>query len=305
MSKELYKVHRPKKLSQLRGQDQAVKVLNGFIKNNKIPHFLLLVGPSGCGKTTIARILKKKLKCGDRDFAEINAASERGIELVREIKSKMGLAPISGEVRIYLIDEAHQLTGTAEEAFLKMLEDTPDHVYFIFCTTNPEKLKKTTRTRASQIAVRPLNSTEMRDLLMDILEKEDKRIKEEIGTKIIEHSDGSPRRALQILDQVLQVEDEEDQLKCVQAAEVEKEGIEIARALLKPKPSWSEVAKLVREVTMEPEDIRWMILGYMTKVLLGGGKMAKRAYVVINCFRDNFYDCKKAGLAAACWEACG
>src|SRR5690606_3369465 len=108
-----------------------------------IPHAMLFTGPSGCGKTTLARILRVKLRCSDNDFQEINAADFRGIDSIRSMRQQVGAAPLGGDSRIWLIDEAHSMTADAQNAFLKLLEDTPRHVYFFLATTDPQKLKKT------------------------------------------------------------------------------------------------------------------------------------------------------------------
>ena len=99
---ELYKKHRPASFDNVIGQDEAVRSLSEFVKNNKIPHAILFTGPSGVGKTTLARILKDHLGCGDPDFQEINTADFRGIDTVREIRQRMGLAPMFGKSRVWL-----------------------------------------------------------------------------------------------------------------------------------------------------------------------------------------------------------
>jgi len=107
---ELYKKYRPKKLGNIVGQSNAVNILQSFIDEGKIPHSLLFSGPSGCGKTTFARIIKRKLKCGDYDFTELNCADARGIDMTREIRSRLNQSPISGKCRVWLLDECHKLT---------------------------------------------------------------------------------------------------------------------------------------------------------------------------------------------------
>lgn len=301
MTNELYRVHRPTNLKRVIGQADAVRTIEGFISKNKIPHFILFAGPSGCGKTTLARILKKHLKCGDQDFAEINCADLRGIDTVRDIRSRMGLAPISGAVRIWLIDEAHQLTTQAQDAFLKMLEDTPEHVYFIMATTDPNKLKPTVRTRATVVTVKAMNPVGQKALIEAILAKEDKTLSEEVIDKIVEMAEGSARKALVILNAVINLEDETEQLNAIAATDASKPAIEIARKLLDTRTKWPEMARLIKSVEDDPETIRWLILSYMSNVLLSG-KAVGRAYACLNAFRDNFYDSKKAGLTAACYE---
>ncbi len=300
---ELYKKYRPKSLDEMIGQNNSVKILKSFLKNNALPHALLFTGPSGCGKTTLARILRKELDCGKYDFTELDCADFKGIEMVRNIRSHLNQAPISGKCRVWLIDECHKMTGDAQNAFLKMLEDTPDHVYFMLATTDPQKLKNTIKTRCTEIVVRSLNSKSMSKLLSDICTKEKTKIPEEVIEKITECGNGSARKALVLLNQIIELEDEDDMVEAIKATTAEEQAIIIARTLFNPKARWADMAKVLKETSSEePEQIRWMVLGYAKNVLLSGGKLSGRAYLIIDAFRDHFYDSKHAGLAAAAYE---
>jgi len=301
--KELYRKHRPTKFSEVVGQNGSVKVLQTKLKSKTLPHALLFTGPSGCGKTTFARILRKELSCGKHDFTELDCADFRGIEMVRNIRSHLYQAPISGKCRIWLIDECHKMTSDAQDAFLKMLEDTPDHVYFMLATTDPQKLKKTIKTRCTEIVVRSLNRKSMSNLLSHICKLEEIEIPEEVTEKVIECSDGSARKALVLLNQVIELDNEDDMIQAIKATTAEVQAITIARALLNSRTNWSEMAKILKQTSdEEPESIRWMVLGYAKTVLLSGGKLSGRAYLIIDAFRDHFYDSKHAGLVAACYE---
>ena len=303
MSNELYKKHRPTKFNEIIGQDSSIKVLQTKLKSKTLPHALLFSGPSGCGKTTLARILRKKLGCGKHDFTELNTADFRGIEMVRDIRSHLYQAPISGKCRIWLIDECHKMTGDAQNAFLKMLEDTPNHVYFMLATTDPQKLKNTIRTRCTEIVVRTLNHKSMLKLFSHICTMEKTKLSEEVIEKIIECSNGSARKALVLLDQVIGLDNEDDMIEAIKTTTAEVQAIVIARALFNPRTKWIEMAKILKEtVDEEPEQIRWMILGYAKNVLLSGGKLSSRAYLIIDTFRDHFYDSKWAGLVASAYE---
>lgn len=299
---ELYKKYRPKTLEQLLGQDGAVKALNTLIEKKKIPHSILITGPSGCGKTTIARILRRKVHCGETDFTEVNCADFRGIDMVREIRQRMMLAPISGKSRVWLIDEVHQLTPAAQDAFLKLLEDTPRHVYFILATTDPHKLKATIKTRCHDIAVKALSAKVLEQLVLRTAEAESIELADEVVDSLVAHSEGSARKVLVLLHSVLDIEDSEEQLQAIESSDVKAQAIEVAKLLMNPRTQWSAIAKVLKGLDDEAEAVRWLVLGYASSVLLGGGKMAPRAYVIINAFRDNFFDSKKAGLAAACYE---
>lgn len=305
MAIELYRKHRPTIFKQVVGQDKAVAMLEEMVKKNKVPHAILLSGPSGTGKTTLARILKSKLNCSDHDFAEINCADFRGIDMIREIRQRMGLSPLKGTCRIWLIDECQKLTGDAMSAALKLLEDTPKHVYFLLATTDPGKLLKTIHTRCTEIKLGNLDPKCLEDLVRTIANKEGFKPSEDVVERLAEVADGSARKALVLLHQVMELDKEEDQLEAIQSSDSKQQAINIAKALMDPRTKWSEMAGILKEVDEEPEGIRHLVLAYSTKVLLGGGRMSERAFVVINAFRDHWFDCRRAGLVASCWEVLG
>lgn len=298
---ELYKKYRPKTFKRLAGQPETVSALMGMLKKG-FPHSILLSGPSGCGKTTIARILRGKLRCGEHDFSEMNCADFRGIDMVRDIRGTMNLAPMGGECRIWLIDEAHQLSSQAQNAFLKILEDTPKHVYFMLATTIPEKLLKTIRTRCTDVTVKSVPADAMAEHLGAVLKAEKKTVDSDVIDKIVECAEGSARKALVLLDTVLGMENVKEQMEVVAKASAQTAGIEIARALMKGE-RWPAVAKILKECNEDPESLRWMILGYFRTVLLGGGKYSARAAQIMSFFENNFYDTKAAGLALCCYLA--
>lgn len=303
MKTEYYKRFRPKTLKGVVGQEGAVASLQRFIDQGTIPHCIMLTGPSGCGKTTIGRILKTHLNCGDADYLEINSADFKGIDTIREIRRMVNLAPISGDCRIWLIDEAHKLTNDAQNALLKLLEDTPDHAYFLLATTDPQKLIKTIHTRASEVKLQSLNSAPLKRVMQRVIDKEKLSVGDKVLDEIVDAADGSARKALVILQQVASLAEEAEQLQAVQATSLNKdEAIKLARALVNPRVSWKEVAPILRELKDEPEGIRYLVLGYCRSILLSGGPLAPRAYMIIDIFSANFYDSKHAGLAAACWE---
>jgi DNA polymerase-3 subunit gamma/tau len=299
---ELYKKYRPETLEEVVGQPEAVAMLNGmFTRKGGVPHFILFTGPSGCGKTTLARIIKEAVGCGDHDFSEMNCANTRGIDMVRDLQNRAGLRPIQGKCRVWLIDEAQQLTKDAQNAFLKLLEDTPKHCYFMFATTDPDKLVATVKTRATEIVLRPVGAADIIKLLKRVVKAEQLAVSLAVIDRIAEEAQCSPRKALVILDQIMGVEGEEAQLEAVYLTEEAHSSDEIVKLLLKKAP-WPAVAAVLKGCKDEdPENIRRRILGYATAVLLGGNA---RAFVIIDCFSKAFYDSGKAGLVAACYEAC-
>lgn len=301
--KELYKKYRPKTLKGVVGQTSAIASLQRLVEQNKIPHALLLTGPSGCGKTTIGRILRDILGCGKTDYMEVNSADFKGIDTIREIRRMVNLSPIAGKCRIWMIDEAHKLTSDAQNALLKLLEDTPSHVYFILATTDPHKIIKTIHTRCSEVKLQALNTKELERIIQRTVDKLGKQITPEVLQEIAEAAEGSGRKALVILEQVICLDTEQEQLAAIQATTLNKDAaIDLARALVNPRADWKQVAAILKNINDEPEAVRYLVLGYCRAILLSGGPLASRAFTIIDIFSSNFYDSKQAGLAAACWE---
>ena len=303
--KELYKRYRPKTLKEIVGQPEAVITLQSLIDNDDIPHTILFCGPSGVGKTTIARILRNLVKCGPTDFQEINCADKRGMETIRRINQEMNLAPISGESRMWLLDEVHRLPeNMSQSILLKMLEDTPKHVYFVLATTHPQKLLSTIRTRSTIINLKPLSSKSLEGLITSVLQKEGKlKLSEEVRDKIVDNSQGSARQALVLLNQVLYLSNDKERLAAIISPTTEKKAIDLCRLLISPRCQWGDICKILNELDDNPETIRHIMLAYARKVLIGSNiKMASRAYLIISAFQQPFYESEAAGVAAACWE---
>lgn len=301
---ELYRVYRPSEFDQVIGQDEVVEVLESMIENNRVPRCLLASGPSGTGKTTVFRILHDLLQCSDLDFHEINAASNRGIEMVRDLQSHVGMSPSKkGGSRIWMIDECHALTGDAQNALLKTLEDIPSHVYFFLASTDPQKLKSTIITRSTHLKFKDIEPRELVGLLNAVCKEErGKTLPESVGKKIALLAEGSARKALVILHPVIDkdFDDEEGMLELLEKQDVKRSAVEICRGLMNKRTTWPEMATILRAVQEDPEQIRWMVLGYMANTALNGKPISGRAVMIIEHFRDNFYDSKKAGLVAAC-----
>ena len=295
--------YRPTSLKEMIGNKATVKALDTVLSRKKedIPHAFLFTGLSGGGKTTLARIVADRLGCLGTDFTEINSADFNGIDTIRELRMKSQFAPSMGsESRVWLLDEAHALSGKALEAMLKLLEEAPSHVYFILATTEPEKFKPTVRNRLATFNVSPLTDDEMETLIKKVCKAEKKEIKEEVIDQIIESSNGSARACLSILDTVIDL-DPKEQLKQAERKEEENKAIiELCRALMAKKPSWKAITTILRGLKEEPESIRYAVLGYANACLLKSDN--PKAYQIIYAFRDNFYDSKKAGVTSACYE---
>lgn len=295
----LHLKYRPRSLKRVRGNSELVSSLNAILESGNAPHSFLLAGPTGCGKTTIARIIANKLNCTGFDLHEVNTADMRGIDTVRDIIQKSQYYPTECDVTVWIIDECHKLTNDAQNALLKILEEPPDHVYFVLCTTEPQKLLPTIKGRCSQFQVKALTDSEMSSLLKYVVQKEGDDVTEEVYEIIIRDSGGLPRNALQILEQVLHAP-EEDRTKVAEHAQFEySQAIELCRVLMKKAP-WKSVRNILKGLKeQEAETIRRIVLGYCQSVLLNGDDL--QAGAVMEEFINPFYDSGFPQLVFACY----
>jgi len=299
--KAFYRKYRPKTFDDVLGQEDAVKTLTRKWESDTIPHSILIHGPYGTGKTTLARIIARCLECDKFDFTEKNSANYRGIDEIRNIRSTVNQAPIGGPVRVWLLDEVHKATNDAQNAMLKLLEDPPEHAYFILATTEPEKLLKGISQRCLSLKLNPIPDKSIYNIVKNVCSKEKIKLSKPVMQKLVEYSDGAAREALQILDRIYQLDDEDEQIEAIEKVSIKTQAIQIARMLLSTNTKWRDLAPILRELQNEDsERIRYMILGYGKSVLLN--KDNPRAYRMMDAFRENFYDSKFAGVVVACYE---
>ena len=295
----LYLKYRPNTLAEIEGNREIVITLRGMFKKNEIPHSMLFHGPTGCGKTTLARIVAKELGCTENNLIEIDTAQFRGIDTVRDLRKNIQYTPLGGGIRVYIIDEVHKMTGDAQNAFLKILEDTPLHIYFILCTTDPQSLLPTIKGRCSQFQVQLLSDDDMKSLLTKIAELENDSIEDEIIEQITQDSQGHPRNALQILEQVLSTPKKRRLTIAQQAAIEQSESIALCRALMK-KQGWSEVKKILQGLKgQDAEGIRRVVIGYASSVLLNTDNAV--AGLILEAFQEPTYNMGFPGIVLACY----
>ena len=224
MSQVLYRKYRSQDFSQIFGQDSIKKVLTEAVKKNKVSHAYLFTGPRGTGKTSMARILAKALnrsnkkgadpcnKCSNcqainesrfMDLIEIDAASNRGIDEIRDLKEKIGFLPVEGLYKVYIVDEVHMLTSEAFNALLKTLEEPPKNVVFILATTEVHKLPLTIISRTQRFDFKSASDDQLRAKLEYILKCEKISYDGEAIDMIVGTAGGSFRDAESILEKVL------------------------------------------------------------------------------------------------------
>ena len=291
----LYIKYRPSELSEIKGNTDIVQSLEKMLSNPAtFPHSILLHGSTGCGKTSLARIIASRLGCVGDDLRELNASDVGGVDTIREIIKNSQYVPLEGKCRVWIMDEAQKISQIAQQAFLKILEDTPKSVYFILATTDPEKLLSTIKGRCQQFQVKPLTDSQMFSLLRKIVREEGETLEQEVYDQIIQDSLCHPRNALQILEQVLSVAPERRLEMAKQTAEVQSQAIELCRALIKHE-NWNKVNKiLVGLKGQEEETIRRIILGYCQAILLKEDNT--RAGLIMEEMFDPFYNTGFPGL---------
>ena len=293
---ELYRKYRPINFDEVVGNEITIKSIKRELKNGS--HVFLMTGSAGTGKTTIARIMAKYLNAGDMSTFEINAAENRGIDSAREIMEKMKYNPTDGDSMVFILDEFHQQTKPAQEAFLKPLEDTPSHVYFFICTTNPEKLITPLKSRCSLINMKPLSDEEMELLLKRTAKAEKIEISENVILRIINLANGGSRSALKLLGKVLYLDNDKERIRSLKEVSIDdeaKEVIDFCRAIYNPKSKWSDLTALLKKMDLkEPESIRYAVLGYGNSILMN--KYDVHALKVMDAFSCDTYTTGKFGL---------
>ena len=202
MSLVLYRKYRPQEWDEVIGQKHVTQTLTNAIKLGRVSHAYLFSGPRGTGKTTIARLLAKSMGCADLDLIEIDAASNRGIDEIRELREGIKFAPTTGKYKVFIIDEAHQLTKEAFSALLKMLEEPPAHAIFVLATTEAHKVPGTIVSRVQHFNFKRLAVSDIIKKLEKIIAAEKIKIEPDALRLIANFAGGSYRDAESMLEQL-------------------------------------------------------------------------------------------------------
>lgn len=201
----LYRTYRPTTFAEVRGQEHVTSVLKAAVAQGKVAHAYLFAGGRGTGKTSMARILASALKTDESDVYEMDAASNRGIEEVRQLREGVMTLPFNSTYKFYIIDEAHALTKDAWGAFLKTLEEPPEHAIFVLCTTELERIPETIQSRCQTFVLKKPAHETLKKLVLDVAKKEDAILEPAAAELIAVMGDGSFRDTLGILQKVLTV----------------------------------------------------------------------------------------------------
>ena len=203
MQEALYRKYRPDSLKKLVGQPDAVALIEKQVKNNNLSHAYLFSGPRGVGKTSLARIIATTLGCDPVfDITEIDAASHNKVDDIRELNDSINfIASSPGKKRVFILDEVHMLSNAASNAFLKTLEEPPEHVIFILATTEPERVLETIKSRTTHLAFKRIGNDEIISTLNEIGKNEKIKINDDVLSYIANQSDGSLRDAINLFEQ--------------------------------------------------------------------------------------------------------
>ena len=226
MSLALYRKYRPASFAEVMGQAHVTDPLRQALANDRISHAYLFSGPRGCGKTSSARIMARSLNCaegptpdpcgtcdscvalapngpGSLDVIEIDAASHNGVDDARDLRERAFFSPVSSRYKIYIIDEAHMVTAAAFNALLKLVEEPPEFVKFVFATTEPENVLQTIRSRTHHYPFKLMSPKALTELLTAVVASEGIAVDNSVLPLVVRAAAGSARDGLSILDQVL------------------------------------------------------------------------------------------------------
>ena len=305
----LYRTERPETFDQVLGQDHIVRILKNQVNKGTVGHAYLFCGTRGTGKTSVARILAKGVNCigeGEKpcgvcpncqsikngtflDVIEIDAASNNGIENIRELRESVNYPPTVGKRKVYIIDEAHELTDHALNALLKTLEEPPENVMFVLATTDPQKLLQTILSRCLRLDFHRVGETNLKMHMANICHKRNVEITEEALSLLAANADGSVRDALSLLDQCLAgVEDKLDRDVVLDYLGTASEEffIKLTEGVVKGDPASSLI--LLDQVLRQGKDVKQILadwLRHYRSLLIG--KYVDSAGDILNMSSEN------------------
>ncbi len=269
-SSPLHIKYRPATLDEVVGQKEIVSSLSTQLKSKTKPHSYLFIGPSGCGKTTLARILAKEMGCEPANIIEIDAATNNGVDDVRNLLTGLKYIGFGSPQKMIIIDECHGLSKNAWTALLKTLEEPPEHVYFSLCTTDGGKVPNNIQTRCVQYLLKSVGFDDLMDLLDFVIEEEGMDVPTEVQSLVARSAKGSPRSALVKLAAVAEVSSKSEAAIILEELEESKEIIDLCRKLLDRSLRWSDAISILKSLpeNTTAESIRIVVTTYLGGCLM-------------------------------------
>jgi len=299
---KLTEKYRPVKFDDIIGNEVMIEALKAQMERKEgMSSTYLFSGNTGCGKTTFADCFANELGIDPSSYTVINGTSDNGVPTARRVIEDMQYRPLIGGNKMYLFDECHFLSKQAWDALLKVLENPPEYVYIILCTTAPDKLPATVLNRCTKYRVEPLTVKEQRKLVVRVLRGEDKKLSNEVLDKIIEISNGSGREIVTFIDTVMDLR-EDIQLSGLSVdKELAVKAYDLVCMLLRRSTKWYEIASKLELLKGESEEgIRRLALAVFNTSLLKNGDTV--SYVAITAFEEPFFNGGKASLSKACFR---
>lgn len=270
MEEQLHTKYRPKEFSEVVGQNEIVSSLEELITSGKAPKVLLFSGPSGTGKTTLARIFANKIGCDSSNIIEVDSAVNTGVDDMRTLCENLRF-PAFGKssLKVAILDEFHMVSRSSASSLLKLLEEPPNHLYFILCTTEPSKIIETIKTRCHNYMLKDVCMDDLMDLLEYVAGEEKIEVPKNTLFLVAQSAQGSPRKALVRLSQVRNCKEIEG-IKRLLEQPLENDTVLDLCKLLTARSgiTWSRVSKLLLPIKeQDSEMVRIQIVNYITSLM--------------------------------------
>jgi DNA polymerase III gamma/tau subunit len=306
--------YRPSTLEDVIGQDSVVSNIKHKLETG-FPHVILFIGPSGVGKTTLARIIADRIGCENQYVKEVDAATNSGVAEVRALTSDLAYTTFTGGKKMVIIDECQSLSTKAWEALLKVTEEPPPHVFFVFCTTEAHKVPKTIKTRSTEYILRDIDDENLEILLSTVAEQEGMTLDDAALDLIdlsVKEAFGSARQSIVNFSKVVNCQNLKEAESLFGYAEKSKEIIDFCRHLAykcsgldsyeASLEQWNKAVKILRDTDKSAESIRLTIVNYTAKVLTGNTKDPIHFLNILDAFSE---ECKTSEKMAPILRATG
>ncbi len=284
----LHVKYRPTRFADVKGQKAVVKSLQAALDGKARPHAYLFTGGAGQGKTTLARLVAKECGCELNNMIQVDAASTSGVDDMRGVTAALRYNGFGDSPnKAIIVDECHRLSKQAWDSLLLATEEPPAHVFWFFCSSEPDKIPKTMVSRCAAYNIAAVKFDDLMDLLEEVCDAEHYKTSERILMMVAKAAEGSPRMALTLLAKVHDCADEEETAILLQQPLDNAEVIDLCRKLIKGDLTWPDLCATLKSMSDTPaETIRIIIVNYLNACVLGarGDKEAMRLLDMLECF---------------------